>query len=190
MDIWIARHGETEWSLAGRHTGSTDLPLTPNGERQAAALGAAIGGRPFARVLSSPSRRAIETARLAGFGSRVEQSPLLVEYGYGDFEGRTTSEIQAEQPGWELFRDGCPNGETPAGIAARMKGFLDGLGDPGGDVLLFGHGHCLRALAAMYLHQPIGLAGLLRLDAGSLSILGHEHTHRALQLWNEIPEPC
>ena len=189
MDIWVARHGETEWSLSGRHTGRTDLPLTENGERQALALGGRLGDHPFARVFTSPLARARETARLAGFADRAEVNELLVEYDYGRYEGLTTGQIQAERPGWELFRDGCPGGESPTDIEARMRLFLDWLREPGGDVLLFGHGHCCRSLAAVYLGRPIDLAGLLKLDAGSLSILGHEHDHRALQLWNEAPIP-
>jgi broad specificity phosphatase PhoE len=187
MDVWVARHGETEWSMSGRHTGRTDVPLTPNGERQARALEHRVGDHTFVRVLSSPLVRARETARIAGFGDRSEVTDLLLEYDYGDYEGRTTADIERDRPGWELFRDGCPGGESPDDVAARLDRFLAWLGDPGGDVLLFGHGHCLRALAAMYLERPIWLGGLLRLDAGSLSILGHEHGHRALELWNETP---
>ncbi|HEY1332089.1 MAG TPA: histidine phosphatase family protein [Actinomycetota bacterium] len=186
VDVWLARHGETEWSRSGRHTGTTDLPLTARGERQARELGRRLRGHRFARVCSSPMSRARQTAALAGFDD-AEISDFLREYDYGAYEGRTTDEIQAERPGWELFRDGCPGGEEPSQIAARVTEWLSGLGRSDGDVLVFGHGHCLRALAAVYLGGPIALAGVLRLDAGSLSILGHEHGHAALQLWNETP---
>ncbi len=184
MDLWLARHGETRWSLSGRHTSATDVPLTANGAQQARALGAMIGAHPFSRVLSSPLARALDTARLAGFADRVEVSDLLREYDYGAYEGRTTADIQLERPGWDLFRDGCPGGESPDEMATRMEGFLAQLGGAEGDVLLFGHGHSLRALAATYLDAPIGLAARLSLGAGSLSILGHEHGHSAIALWN------
>jgi broad specificity phosphatase PhoE len=189
VDLWLARHGETEWSRSGRHTGTTDVPLTPNGTQQARALGTLIGDHPFSRVLSSPLLRALETARLAGFADRVEVSDLLREYDYGTYEGRTTADIQRERPGWELFRDGCPGGESPDEVATRMGRFLAQLGRVESDVLLFGHGHSLRALAAMYLDAPIGLAGRLSLVAGSLSILGHEHGRSAIALWNRSFSP-
>jgi broad specificity phosphatase PhoE len=189
MDLWLARHGETQWSLSGRHTGVTDVPLTPNGTQQARALGTLIGDHPFSRVLSSPLLRALETARLAGFADRVEVSDLLREYDYGAYEGRTTADIQIERPGWDLFRDGCPGGESPDEVATRMGRFLAQLGRVESDVLLFGHGHSLRALAAMYLDSPIGLAGRLSLGAGSLSILAHEHGQAAFALWNRSVRP-
>jgi broad specificity phosphatase PhoE len=189
MDIWLVRHGATEWSRSGRHTGSTDLPLLPEGEAQARVAGSKVEAHGFARVLSSPMARALETARVAGFADRVEATDLLREVDYGEFEGRTTADIRRDHPGWELFRDGCPRGESPAEIAARMDRFLGWVGHPDGDLLLFGHGHCLRALATRYLALPIPAAGLFRLDAGSLSILGHEHDHRALTLWNEACDP-
>jgi probable phosphoglycerate mutase len=163
--------------------------MLPEGEAQARVAGSKVAGNGFARVLSSPLIRAQETARLAGFADRVELTDLLQEVDYGDYEGRTTADIEEERPGWELFRDGCPGGETPARIAARMDRFLDWVGHPDGDLLLFGHGHCLRALATRYLALPIQVAGQFRLDAGSLSVLGHEHDHRALSLWNEACDP-
>jgi broad specificity phosphatase PhoE len=190
MDIWLVRHGETEWSKSGQHTGSTDIPLTPHGEEQATALGHLLQGHAFEHVLCSPLARARETARLAGFGDRVEVTDLLREFDYGDYEGVTTKDIQRNRPDWELFRDGCPNGESPDHVAARMDELLERLHQataPEGDVVAFGHGHALRALATRYLHLPIVEAGYLRLDAGSLSILGHEHDHRALALWNRPP---
>ncbi|HYT29865.1 MAG TPA: histidine phosphatase family protein [Actinomycetota bacterium] len=185
MYLWLVRHGATEWSRSGRHTGSTDLPLLGDGEEDARRVGRRLAGHDFVRVFSSPLIRARDTARLAGFGDRVETSDLLREFDYGDYEGLTTPQITEAHPGWEVFRDGCPGGETPAALADRLDRFLALVGDPGGDVLLFGHAHCLRALATRYLDQPIEVAGVLRLDAGSVSVLGHEHEHRALLLWNE-----
>jgi len=184
MDIWMARHGATEWSRSGQHTGVTDLPLLPDGEEQARALGRRMAGHEFGRVLSSPLARAIETARLAGFQD-PEISDLLREVDYGAYEGLTTKAIQVDRPGWELFRDGSPGGESPGEVASRADRLLDQVGEPDGDVVLFGHGHFLRAVAVRYLGLDIEVAGLMRLDAGSLSVLGHEHDHHALKLWNE-----
>ena len=144
-----------------------------------------LAGHEFVRVLSSPLIRARETGRLAGFGDRVEVTDLLTEVDYGKYEGLTTHEIREDHPGWELFVDGSPGGESPGEVAARADRLLEMIGDPDGDVLCFAHGHILRALAARYLGLEIRAAGLLKLDAGSISILGHEHDHGALQLWNE-----
>jgi len=185
VEIWLARHGATEWTRSGQHTGSTDVALIPDGEDEARALGRRIGHRPFVRVLSSPLTRARETARLAGFGDRVEVTDLLREYDYGEYEGLTTKQIQEQRSGWELFDEGAPGGETPEEMSERMDRLLAFIGEPDGDVICFGHGHCLRAMTVRYLDLPIRVAGLMRLDAGSLSILGHEHEHRALKLWNE-----
>jgi probable phosphoglycerate mutase len=188
VDIWLVRHAETEWSRSGRHTGVTDVPLTPLGGEQARRLRSLLAGHAFARVLTSPRTRARETARLAGHPDALP-CDLLVEYDYGRYEGLTTEQIRRERPGWELFRDGAEGGERPEEIAARMDRLL-ALLEPGtgaatgGDVLLFGHGHATRALAARYLGLPVGVAGRLCLDAASLSILGHEHDHPALRLWN------
>lgn len=189
MALWLARHGETEWSRSGRHTGRTDLPLLPEGEAQARALGERLAGRPFARVLASPLGRALETARLAGFAGRVEVADLLTEVDYGEYEGRTGRDIRAERPGWELFRDGAPGGESPDDIAATADRIVAEAGRGDGDVLLFGHGHRLRSVAVRYLGLPVWVAGVLRLDAGSLSILGTEHDHVALILWNDRSIP-
>ncbi|MDP9340725.1 MAG: histidine phosphatase family protein [Actinomycetota bacterium] len=183
MDIWLARHGATAWSRSGQHTGVTDLPLLPDGEEEARAIGRRLDGHPFGRVLCSPLSRARETARLAGHPD-PEVTDLLREVDYGRYEGLTTKQIQADRPGWELFDDGSPGGETPEEIAERADRLLAEIGEPDGDVLLFGHGHILRALAARYLGMEVRVAGLLRLDAGSLSTLGHEHDHHALNLWN------
>ena len=188
MEIWLARHGATEWSRSGQHTGVTDLPPLPDGEEDGRQLARRIGNHPFERILSSPLQRALTTARLSGFGDRVEETELLVEVNYGDYEGVRTRDIQKDRPGWELFEHGSTGGESPQEIAARMDRLLNEIDEPEGDVLLFGHGHSLRALTARYLGLPIRVAGLMRLEAGSLSILGHEHNHTALILWNEIPQ--
>jgi probable phosphoglycerate mutase len=185
MDVWLARHGATEWSRSGQHTSFTDLPLIPDGEDEGRALGKRVAGHEFARVLSSPLTRALETARLAGFGDRVEVTDLLKEVDYGKYEGLTTREIHQDHPGWELFVDGSPGGESPEQLTERVDRLLESIGEADGDVLCFAHGHILRAVAARYLGLGVRVAGLLKLDAGSLSILGHEHDHRALQLWNE-----
>jgi broad specificity phosphatase PhoE len=164
MEIWLARHGATAWSRSGQHTGITDLPLISEGVEEARALGERLAGHEFGRVLSSPMERARETARLAGFGDRIEVTDLLKEADYGEYEGLTSRQIHEDRPGWEVFEHGSPGGETPRQIADRAERLLQFIGEPGGDVLCFAHGHILR----------------------SLSILGHEHDHRALVLWNEV----
>ena len=151
MAIWLVRHGETEWSISGQHTGSTDLALTPEGQLQAVAIGKLLAGRRFDHVFASPMLRARETGRLAGFGDRIRVHEGLLEYDYGEFEGLTTQQIWETHPRWELFRDGCPGGETPEQMAKRVDGVLDELRELGGNILLFGHGHCFRSVAARFL---------------------------------------
>jgi broad specificity phosphatase PhoE len=184
MEIWLARHGATEWSRSGQHTGSTDLPLIPEGEEQARAMAPRLAAIRFSTVWSSPLGRARETARLAGYPD-AEVSELMREVDYGEYEGLTTKQIHETRPEWELFRDGSPGGESPEQVAARMDQLLLDLADEPDPILLFAHGHCLRALATRYLGLPIWVAGLLRLDAGTLGTLGEEHGHVALKLWNE-----
>jgi broad specificity phosphatase PhoE len=183
--LCLVRHGETEWSRAGRHTGRTDLPLTPEGETLAAnELRAALVGRPFMAVFSSPMERARRTAELAGFPD-AELTPLLLEYDYGDYEGLTTDEIHQQRPGWELFHDGCPNGETPADVYARARAFCDLASLTDGDVLAFCHGHISRAVTAAFLAWPIELAADFRnLDVGRLGILTEGNRGRLLGYWN------
>ncbi|MGH2815226.1 MAG: histidine phosphatase family protein, partial [Actinomycetota bacterium] len=161
MELYLIRHGETEWSRARRHTGRTDLPLSPVGEAEARALGEHLRGLQVDRVLSSPLTRATTTAALAGFGDRVELSDALLEFDYGEYEGRTTAEIRASRPGWDLFRDGCPGGETVERAAVRARTLLDDLAAADGRVLLFSHGHQLRILACVFLGQPPDSARLL-----------------------------
>jgi broad specificity phosphatase PhoE len=184
MGLWLVRHGETEWSLSGRHTGTTDVPLTPEGELEARAIGHLLAARRFDHVLSSPMARARRTAELAGLGDRARASDALREVDYGDFEGRTTDEIWQTHPGWELFRDGCPSGESPDRLQARMDGFRDEIAALEGRVVLFGHAHCLRALAVRYLGLSIRAAAQMRLDTASVSILTMERDGPAVALWN------
>jgi broad specificity phosphatase PhoE len=189
MSLWLVRHGETEWSISGQHTGTTDLPLTADGELQAVAIGKLLAGRGFDRVLSSPRQRAVTTAKLAGFGDMVEVTESLAEVDYGEYEGLTTKEIWERAPGWELFRDGSPGGETPGQVAERVDAFLSEIALPGTNVLLFGHGHCFRSIAARFLGLPISAATHLRLDAGSVSILANQRDGNCLVLWNRRVPP-
>ena len=185
MELYLIRHGETEWSRARRHTGRTDLPLSPAGEAEAKALGQHLRGLEVDRVLSSPLTRATATAQLAGFGDRVELNDTLLEFDYGDYEGLTSAEIRATHPGWDLFRDGCPGGETVEAAAARAGKLLDSLTDTEGRIMLFSHGHQLRILTTCYLGFPPDAARHLFLGTASLSVLGTEHHWPAILLWNE-----
>jgi broad specificity phosphatase PhoE len=185
VELYLIRHGETEWSRARRHTGRTDLPLSPAGEAEAKALGQHLRGLEVDRVLSSPLTRATATAQLAGFGDRVELTDTLLEFDYGDYEGLTSAEIRATHPGWDLFRDGCPGGETVEAAAARARKLLDSLTDTEGRIMLFSHGHQLRILTTRYLGLPPDAARHLFLGTASLSVLGTEHHWPAILLWNE-----
>lgn len=189
MAIWLVRHGETEWSISGQHTGSTDIPLTPEGRLQATAIGKLLAGRRFDHVFSSPMLRAQETARLAGFGNRIRVHEGLLEYDYGEFEGLTTDQIWQTHPGWQLFRDGCPGGETPEQMAKRVDALIEELRELGGNSLLFGHGHCFRSLAVRFLDLPIRNATNLLLDAGTISIASDGRDGPALVLWNRRVQP-
>ncbi len=190
----IVRHGETEWSASGRHTGRTDIALTPAGEAAAKGLGrglAELGVSPTVR-LSSPRVRATETAHLAGLGDGLVTDDRLAELDYGDYEGRTTVDIRAERPTWDLFRDGCPGGETIEAAGLRADDLLSSLApeEGDGDVALAGHGHFSRILAARYLGLPAEQARHFALGTASLSLLGHEHEWRCLLLWNhEVHAP-
>jgi len=185
--VYLARHGETAWSLTGQHTGRTDLPLTERGERNARALGARLNGLKFAKVFTSPVLRARRTCELAGFGSAVEVDRDLVEWNYGQYDGRRTSEIQAERPDWQLFRDGCPGGESPDEVGARADRVVSRLRAVPGDVLIFSSGHFLRVLAARWLGlEPAGGRYFL-LSTASLSALGYEHSlcQPVIRLWDD-----
>lgn len=181
----LARHGQTEWSLSGQHTGSTDIPLTEEGRRQARALASRLAGREFALVLSSPLSRALETCRLAGLGDRVQVRAELREWDYGEYEGLTTEQIRERDPGWHLFDDGCPGGETAEQVGARVDRVVAELRAAGGDAAVFGHGHCLRVLAARWLERPACEGGRFALSTATLSELGGEHDRPAMWLWNE-----
>ncbi|HZV74002.1 MAG TPA: histidine phosphatase family protein [Conexibacter sp.] len=184
-ELWLARHGETEWSLSGRHTGRTDVPLTAHGERQAAALGERLRGVEFALVLASPLERARRTAELAGFGDALAFDEDLMEVDYGDYEGRTSAEIRRARPDWDLWRDGCPGGETIAEAARRAERVLARTRAVDGRVLLVGHGHLTRTLASRALTLAPDHGRHFALDPASLSIVGSEHAAPALWLWND-----
>lgn len=183
--IVLVRHGETPWSLAGKHTGRTDVALTDAGREGACRAGAALAGRAFARVLSSPLSRALDTCRLAGFGNAAERSDALLEWHYGDYEGRTTPEIRAERPGWTVWCDGCPGGEAAADVAARVDPLVASLAAAEGDVLVFAHAHLLRVLAARWLGLPPAEGRLFALGTASLSALGFEREQRVVVRWND-----
>jgi broad specificity phosphatase PhoE len=184
---YLARHGETAWSLSGQHTGLTDLPLTERGERNARRLGERLTGLTFARVFTSPLRRAFRTCDLAGFAAVAEVDADLVEWNYGQYEGRRTAEIRAERPDWQLFRDGCPGGETPDEVGARADRVVSRVRAVQGDVLLFSSGHFLRVLAARWLGVEQGAGRFFLLSTASLSALGYEHdlTQPVIRLWDD-----
>jgi len=190
--VVLVRHGETEWSRAGRHTGRTDVPLTEHGRAQAEAVGGALRGRELGLVLTSPLGRALETCRLAGFGDRAELRDGLMEWDYGAYEGRTTTEIREERPGWTLWGDGVLEGETVEQVGARVDRVLDEVRSLEGDALLFAHGHVLRVLTARWLGLDPDAGRLFALDPATLSTLGHERETAVIQLWNEavLPRPA
>jgi broad specificity phosphatase PhoE len=185
--IYLARHGETAWSVTGQHTGLTDLPLTERGERNAMRLGQRLAGSVFAKVLTSPLQRAVRTCELAGFGAAAEVDPDLVEWNYGDYEGLRTAEIHAVRPGWQLFRDGCPNGESPQDVGARADRVVNRVRAFKGDVLIFSSGHFLRVFAARWLGLEPFAGKLFMLDTASLSALSYEHdlSSPAIRFWND-----
>ena len=188
--IYLIRHGETEWSLAGRHTGRTDLPLTTDGERRASGLHEPLSGIAFAHVLTSPLQRARRTCELAGFGAGAQVEPDLREWDYGDYEGRTTAGIRAPRPDWDLFQDGCPGGESAGQITARADGVLGRVRALDGTVAVFSHGHILRVLAVRWIGLPVQEARHLAMDTGALSVLGYERADRVnavISLWNTVP---
>jgi probable phosphoglycerate mutase len=185
--IWLIRHGETEWSRSGAHTGRTDLPLTAAGRDNAAAIGRWLKGRAFALVLTSPMERARDTCRLAGYGDAAQVDPNLCEWDYGDYEGRTTPDIQMERPGWSLWRDGVPNGETIAQVAARAEAVLARALAADGDTALFAHGHILRILTARWLQLDPRCGSLFALSTASVSTLGYERETRVISCWNLLP---
>jgi len=187
-DVYLVRHGETEWTLSGQHTGLTNLPLTAAGEKQARRLRDRLQPISFAKVLTSPLRRASRTCELAGYGSVAEPDRNLLEWNYGDYEGRTRAEILARSPDWAIFRDGCPNGESPQAVGTRADRIITRVGRVEGDVLLFSSGHFLRVLIARWLGlEPFG-GSYFKLAPAALSVLGHDHNNQAepvIRLLNE-----
>jgi broad specificity phosphatase PhoE len=185
--VYLARHGETEWTIAHRHTGSSDLPLTPEGEAQARRLGERLSALKLAAVFTSPLQRARRTAGLAGFGAVAQVDADLVEWNYGKYEGRTTADILADRPGWQLFRDGCPGGESPEQVAARADRVIRSVRAVEGDVLLFSSAHFLRMFAARWLGLGPEGGKYFVLGTASLSALGYEHdrSEPVIRLWNE-----
>jgi broad specificity phosphatase PhoE len=185
--VYLARHGETAWSLSGQHTGRTDLPLTERGEANARALGTRLSGLSFAKVFTSPLQRAVRTCELAGFGEKAEADPDLVEWDYGQYEGRRTVEILEERPDWYLFRDGCPGGETPDQVGARADRVIDRIRAVQGDVLVFSSAHILRVLAARWLGLEAAGGRYFVLSTATLSLLGYEHNlgEPVIRLWND-----
>ena len=185
--VYLARHGETAWTLSGQHTGRTDLPLTERGELQARALGERLRGSVFAKVLTSPSQRAVRTCALAGFGADAEIDPDLAEWDYGDYEGRRTAEILTERPDWRLFRDGAPGGEMPEQIGARADRVIAKIRAVDDNVLLVSSAHISRVLTARWLGLPPSGGRYFWLSTASLSTLGYEHdlTEPIIRLWND-----
>lgn len=184
--LWLLRHGETQWTLTGRHTGRTDVRLTPRGERQALALGRRLAGRSFSLVLTSPRARARETCRLAGYGAAAVVAPDMQEWDYGAYEGKTTAEIRKAAPSWTVWTDGVPDGETPDAVGQRADLMIAQAMKAGGHVALFAHGHFLRVLAARWLGLPPRGGGSLALDTASVSLLGFERERRVIRHWNEV----
>jgi probable phosphoglycerate mutase len=185
-ELVLVRHAETAWSLAGRHTGRSDVPLTDRGRRAAVEIGRALQRRTFARVLTSPLSRARETCALAGFGIQADVCEALLEWDYGAYEGRTTKEIRAERPDWDLFGDGCPGGETVTAIGARADAAIAEALTGGGDVALFAHGHLLRVLGARWVGLGPEGGAVLALAPASISVLGHERVRRVIASWNHV----
>jgi broad specificity phosphatase PhoE len=185
QEVVLVRHGETEWSRSGQHTGRTDIPLTDEGRLQAEAVGAALRGRTFAIVLTSPLQRAAETCRIAGFGDVVSVRDDLREWDYGEYEGLKTVDIRRERPGWTLWYDGVPGGETAAEVAARADRVIAELRAADGDALVFAHGHFLRVLTARWLGLEPEAGRLFALDPATVSVLGYERETAVVRLWNE-----
>ena len=185
--IMLARHGQTEWSRDGRHTGRTDIPLTEEGRRQAEALRPALATLEPALVLTSPLSRAAETCRLAGLGDVAVEEPALMEWDYGEYEGLTSDQIHEQRPGWNIFEDGAPGGETPRDVAARADAVIERMAGAGGPCVAFAHGHVLRVLGARWIDLPPAAGARLGLFTATLSALGTEHGVRALARWNAAP---
>lgn len=185
--LFVVRHGETEWSLSGRHTGNTDVPLTPAGRHRAQALGEAFAGRSFALVLCSPLGRARETCELAGFAASAVICEDLREWDYGEYEGLTTAEIRERDAEWSLWRDGCPGGERPQAVGVRVDRVLTQVREADGEAIAFAHGHVLRVLSARWLAMGPAAGARFALEAGAFGALGYEHETEVLLRWNASP---
>jgi broad specificity phosphatase PhoE len=183
-NLWLIRHGETEWSLSGAHTGRTDIPLTAHGRELAQQVGQYLAGRKFALVLSSPLSRAVDTCRLAGYGEQAQVEPLLQEWNYGDYEGKSTPEIRKTRPDWFLWRDGVPNGETVEQVGVRADAVIARIASANGDVALFSHGHFLRIFTARWLGLEASGGRLFALDTATISVLGFERETHVMKRWN------
>jgi probable phosphoglycerate mutase len=189
-EVYLARHGETAWSLSGQHTGLTDLPLTERGEQNARRMAERLRGLTFARVYTSPLKRVKRTCELAGFGDVAEVMPELVEWNYGDYEGLKTVEIHKARPNWHLFRDGCPSGESPAEVGERADRVVKKVRTVSGDMLIFSSAHFLRVLAARWLGLPPEAGRYLVLSVASVSVVGYEHnlSEPVIRLWNDTKD--
>ena len=183
-ELVLVRHGQTEWSLSGQHTGRSDIPLTEEGRRQAGLLREALRRRSFARVLTSPLSRAVDTCQLSGLGEGAEPDDGLLEWDYGEYEGLTTPEIREQRPGWRVWTHDSPGGEYVAEVGSRADSLVAELGEADGDVALFAHGHILRVLAARWIDLPPERGGSFALDTAAISVLGWEREVRVLRLWN------
>src|SRR5262245_34549226 len=190
--VYLARHGETAWSITGQHTGRTDMPLTERGQRNARRLGERLHGLTFAAIYTSPLQRAAHTCELAGFGAQAKIDGDLREWDYGQYEGRRTAEIHQERPDWQLFRDGCPGGELPSDVAIRADQVINRIRAIDGDVLLFSSGHFLRTLAARWLGLEPQAGKYFFLGTASLSALGYEHNRAqsVIRLWDDTGHVC
>jgi len=184
-EIWLIRHGETEWSKSGAHTGRTDIPLTDEGRRRAKELRGALAGHRFSVVLVSPMQRARETCALAGFGDVAQIDPNLCEWNYGDYEGKSTADIRKQRPNWNLWKDGVINGETVEQVGVRARAVIARVTPVQGEVALFAHGHILRILTACWLGLPPDDGRLFALDTGSMSALGFERDTQVISKWNQ-----
>ena len=182
--VYVIRHGETEWSLSGQHTGITDIPLTEKGRNKAKLLKPFLMKKSFVLVLTSPLQRAKETCTLSGLGDQAETESNLIEWNYGDYEGLTSAKIHETNPGWIVFNDGAPGGETPEEVAVRADRVISRVVSVKGDVALFAHGHILRALVARWLDLPAGAGRNFLLDTGTLNILSYYRGYPAIQTWN------
>jgi broad specificity phosphatase PhoE len=188
--IVLIRHAETEWTITHQHTGRTDIPLTDRGREAARSIAATLAGHRFGAVLLSPSRRARETCELAGLGAQSARNEDLLEWDYGDYDGLTTAQIEAQQPGWNQWLDGCPGGEQPADVGLRADRAIAAAVASPGPVAVFSHGHLLRVLGARWAGLPPQEGAKLGLSPGAICLLGHEHGRRIISRWNQLsPDP-